>query len=119
MQVVVSVCDGASCNRLFQKMNTHQMGKGTPNTFQPGRASCDNPFVYGRKIWFMSDPAHWVKKVVTHWEKSKPGGCRYLVVPDFLVQLVLAHTQREGAKGGRGGGAGEGARRMPGRFCAL
>ena len=92
VRVVVCICDGASCNRLFQKMNTHQMGKGTPNTFQPGKAWCPNPYVRGErdpKIWFMSDPAHWIKKVVTHWEKSKPNGPRYLRVPDFLVQLVL------------------------------
>lgn len=89
VQVVVSVCDGASPNRLFQKLNTHKMGKGTPNVFQPGQAYCPNPYVPGRKIWFMSDPAHWIKKIVTHWEKSRPSGCRYLVVPDFLVQLVL------------------------------
>ena len=66
VRTVVSICDGASCNRLFQKMNTHKMGKGTPNTFQPGRAWCRNPFVRDEKepkIWFMSDPAHWVKNV--------------------------------------------------------
>ena len=77
VRTVVCVCDGASCNRLFQKMNTHQMGKGTPNTFCSGCAWCPNPYVTGEqdpKIWFMSDPAHWVKKVVTHWEKSKPNG---------------------------------------------
>ena len=41
---------------------------------------------------FMSDPAHWVKKVVTHWEKSKRDGkpgARYLRIPDHLVQPVL------------------------------
>ena len=91
VRVVVSICDGASCNRLFQKMNTHQMGRRTPNTFQPGQAWCPNPFVdeENAKIWFMSDPAHWIKKVVTHWEKSKYGGPRHLLIPDFLVQLVL------------------------------
>jgi len=43
-------------------------------------------------MWFMSDPAHWVKKVVTHWEKSKRDGkpgARYLRIPDHLVQPVL------------------------------
>ena len=90
VRIVVSICDGASCNRLFQKMHTHQMGRRTPNAFQPGRAWCPNPFIKGAKIWFMSDPAHWIKKVVTHWEKSKPGGVRYLRIPDFLVQLVLS-----------------------------
>ena len=37
----------------------------------------------------MSDPGHWIKKVVTHWEKSKPDGCRFIRIPDFLVQLIL------------------------------
>ena len=89
--VVVSICDGASCNRLFQKMNTHNMGKGTPNTFRTGCTWARNPFRRSRKIFFMSDPAHWIKKVVTHWEKStaKAGAARYLVLPDFIVQLIL------------------------------
>ena len=97
VRVVVNICDGASCNRLFQKMNTHRMGRGTPNVYQAGRAWCRNPFVRPTaadpepKIWFMSDPAHWVKKVVTHWEKSKPDGSRHLILPDFLVQLILQH----------------------------
>ena len=33
-----------------------------------------------------------MKKVVTHWEKSKQGGkpgARHLRIPDHLVQLVL------------------------------
>ena len=90
--VVVNISDGASCNRLVQKMCTHNLGKGTHNKYQPGKAWCFNPFVPGgrRKLWFMSDPAHWVKKVVTHWEKSKAGGTRHLQIPDYLVQLVLS-----------------------------
>ena len=106
VHIVVSICDGASCNRLFQKMNTHQMGKGTPNHFQPGRCWCSNPFVEDAKIFFMSDPAHWIKKVVTHWEKSKRGGARHLLVPDFLIQLILArcpppapHQQQQPERG--------------------
>ena len=89
--IVVNISDGASCNRLFQKMCTHDMHKGSPNDYQPGQAWCFNPFIPGgrRKIWFMSDPAHWVKKVVTHWEKSRPGGARHLRIPDHLVQVVL------------------------------
>ena len=92
--IVVNISDGASCNRLFQKMNTHRLGKGTGNVYQPGKAWCINPYVPGHttKMWFMSDPAHWVKKVVTHWEKSKQGGkpgARHLRIPDHLVQLVL------------------------------
>jgi len=89
IRVVVNISDGASCNRLFQKMCTHKLGKGTRNDYQPGKAWCYNPFVKGAKIWFMSDPAHWVKKVVTHWEKSKPGGARHLKIPDYLVQIIL------------------------------
>jgi hypothetical protein len=92
--IVVNISDGASCNRLFQKMNTHRLGKGTGNIYQSGKAWCINPYIPGHttKMWFMSDPAHWVKKVVTHWEKSKQGGkpgARYLRIPDHLVQLVL------------------------------
>jgi len=92
--IVVNISDGASCNRLFQKMNTHKLGKGTGNAYQRGKAWCINPFVPGHKtkMWFMSDPAHWVKKVVTHWEKSKHNGkpgARYLRIPDHLIQVVL------------------------------
>ena len=89
--IVVNISDGASCNRLFQKMCTHRLNKGTSNTYQSGKAWCINPFVPGgrMKLWFMSDPAHWVKKVVTHWEKSKVGGTRHLQIPDHLVQVVL------------------------------
>ena len=71
-------------------MCTHNLGKGTPNQYQPGKAWCYNPFLPGRrKLWCMSDPAHWVKKVVTHWKKSRPGGTRHLQIPEHLVQLVL------------------------------
>ena len=91
--IVVNISDGASCNRLMQKMNTHRLGKGTGNIYQSGKAWCINPYIPGHttKMWFMSDPAHWVKKVVTHWEKSKQGGkpgARYLRIPDHLVQLT-------------------------------
>ena len=75
IRTVVCICDGASCNRLFQKMNTHNMGKGTPNAFQPGCAWCRNPFVRSEpepKIWFMSDPAHWVKKVRCFQRSNSP-----------------------------------------------
>ena len=92
--IVATISDGASCNRLHQKMNTHQLGKGTGTVYQSGKAWCINPYVPGHKtkIWFMSDPAHWVKKVVTHWEKSSRGGkpgARYVRIPDHLVQPVL------------------------------
>mmetsp|Transcript_9865 Transcript_9865/g.23974 ORF Transcript_9865/g.23974 Transcript_9865/m.23974 type:complete len:154 (+) Transcript_9865:977-1438(+) len=75
VRIVATVCDGASCNRLFQKINTHNMGRGTANRFEAGprpgkgRAWCENPYVDSpdedSKIWFMSDPSHWVKKVVS------------------------------------------------------
>jgi hypothetical protein len=45
--VVVNISDGASCNRLVQKMCTHNLGKGTHNRYQPGKAWCFNPFVPG------------------------------------------------------------------------
>ena len=52
-----------------------------------GRAWCENPYVDSpdedSKIWFMSDPSHWVKKVVMHWEKSVAGSVRRdLRIPD-------------------------------------
>eukprot|EP00966_Prymnesium_polylepis_P080963 1875535-Prymnesium_polylepis.1 len=38
----------------------------------------------------MSDPSHWVKKIVTHWEKSASGSMtRELRIPDHLVQMIL------------------------------
>eukprot|EP00966_Prymnesium_polylepis_P131028 3030530-Prymnesium_polylepis.1 len=33
VRTVAGVCDGASVNRLFQKMNTSGQGRGTPNAF--------------------------------------------------------------------------------------
>ena len=38
----------------------------------------------------MSDPSHWVKKIVTHWEKSASGSMTHeLRIPDHLVQMIL------------------------------
>ena len=38
----------------------------------------------------------WYMQVVTHWEKSKPNGCRFLRIPDFLVQMVLVRCPPSG-----------------------
>jgi hypothetical protein len=96
LQVVAAICDGAGCNRLFQKMCVIGEGaRGIPNAFTPNRSAwCWNPWALDpqAKIFFISDPSHFIKKVVNHWEKSASSGTRrHLRVPEFIMQAILKH----------------------------
>jgi hypothetical protein len=94
LQVLTAVCDGAGCNRLWQKMQSLGRGaRGTPNHFVKRMAWCWNIWVPGAKIFLISDPAHMVKKSRSNFYKSKtgPGATRTLLVPAFLVLMILRH----------------------------
>jgi hypothetical protein len=58
LQVVCSICDGAGCNRLFQKMCVlPAAARGMPNRFEPKRSAwCHNPWASdpNAKIFLMS-----------------------------------------------------------------
>jgi hypothetical protein len=87
--VAAAVCDGASVNRLFIKMNTSDLGRDTPNHFV--QSWCRNLVHPNRKLFFISDPAHALKKPANNWEKSlREGlGARNLLLPDPLVRALL------------------------------
>uniref|UniRef100_A0A7S3AN39 Uncharacterized protein n=1 Tax=Haptolina ericina TaxID=156174 RepID=A0A7S3AN39_9EUKA len=42
-----------------------------------------------RKLFFISDPAHALKKPANNWEKSTELGCRNLLLPDPIVRAIL------------------------------
>ena len=74
--------------------------RGTPNEFEPGRSAwCRNPWAAdrGAKIFFMSDPSHFIKKIVNHWEKSgepkraTSNTTRHMFVTDFILNEVLQY----------------------------
>ena len=88
--IVAAICDGAGCNRLFQKMQTSDLRKSSPDTFVS--SWCFNKVAddMDAKIFFISDPSHFIKKCCNHWEKSKDlPGSRSLALPDLLVQQLL------------------------------
>lgn len=87
VSVAAAVCDGASANRLLIKMNTSDLGEGTPNHFM--QAWCTNLVQPWRKLFFISDPAHALKKPANNWEKSTELGCRNLLLPDPIVRAIL------------------------------
>ena len=54
------------------------------------QAWCWNMCKRGAKIYFIPDPAHFLKKGVNNLEKSHvPSGTRELYIPEPLVKLTL------------------------------
>ena len=82
------LCDGAGANRLFIKCNTSNLGLGTPNHFQ--QAWCWNRCRKRGRIFFIPDPAHFLKKAVNNLEKSwVANGTREMWIPKTLVDVIL------------------------------
>ena len=104
VQVVAAVCDGAGCNRLFQKMAVVGVGaRGTSDEFIQGvSAWCHNPWAreIGARIFLISDPSHFIKKIVNNFEKSsaRAGTTRNLNIPNFIIQELLQHYPPPGNK---------------------
>ena len=92
VSVAAAVCDGASANRLFIKMNTTDLEKDTPNHFM--QAWCPNLVQPWRKLFFISDPAHALKKPANNWEKSTELGCRNLLLPEPIVRAILSQVHQ-------------------------
>ena len=92
VSVAAAVCDGASANRLFIKMNTTDLEKDTPNHFM--QAWCPNLVQPWRKLFFISDPAHALKKPANNWEKSTELGCRNLLLPEPIVRAILSQVNQ-------------------------
>ena len=94
ISVVAAVCDGASVNRLMIKMNTSDLSRDTPNHFI--RSWCMNMVEPWRKLFFVSDPAHALKKPTNNWETSHEGKSakRCMRIPDPLVQAILKQVHQ-------------------------
>ena len=92
ISVVGATCDGGSANRLMMKMNTSDLGYGTPNHFI--QAWCWNFVEPWRKLWFISDPSHCHKKPANNWEKSGEGDTftKLMMMPEPIVEAVLSQV---------------------------
>jgi hypothetical protein len=68
-RTVAAVADGASVNRLMQKMNATQDERGSSDIFVS--AEIENDFeADGSKIYIISDISHLIKKWCNHLENS-------------------------------------------------
>ena len=66
---MAAVADGASVNRLMQKMNATQDERGSSDIFVS--AEIENDFeADGSKIYIISDISHLIKKWCNHLENS-------------------------------------------------
>ena len=92
LTVVASISDGASTNRLMQKMNVSDLSRGTPNHFV--RAWCRNRLEPRKKIFFLSDPSHLIKKAMNNWESSCEGGTKDMWMPEPLVDAILSQVEQ-------------------------
>ena len=99
VRVVAAVADGASINRLMQKMNATQEVRGSHDVFKS--AEVENPFEdEGCKIYLISDVSHLIKKMCNHLEnsdvRSRPTPripCRRSCQPPSLPPLALLTVQ--------------------------
>lgn len=101
--VVAAVCDGASTNRLLIKMNTAHDGRGSPNHYK--RCWCRNPAMPWLKLFFISDPAHCLKKPANNWETSHVGesGKRGMWLTSVHVEAILSQVKQAGADAHKAG----------------
>jgi len=92
LETVAAICDGASVNRLFIKMNTSDLKRGTPNHFI--QAWCWNQVRPRRKLFFIADPAHGLKKPANNWEKSHVSDehGNHMYMPEPFVHAILSQV---------------------------
>ena len=101
LQVLVAVCDGAGCNRLWMKMQS--MGpraRNTPNAFSPGMESVLNRWGPPDSVIFLiSDPSHGGKKARNNLNSSGAlaDTTKNMRVPAWLLIAVLSFFQPVGA----------------------
>ena len=94
LTIVAAVCDGAGCNRLFQKIQTSNLKRGLKNnTFD--RAWCHNKASddLEARVYFMSDPSHLIKKYCNHIEKSFESSSRRLRLPYVFGAASIAEPR--------------------------
>ena len=75
MRTVAAVADGASVNRLMQKMNATQATRGSADIFHSAEVENDIE-ADGSKIYLISDVSHLIKKWCNHLENSDVSGRR-------------------------------------------
>jgi len=100
VRVIATVSDGASAFRLQQKKATSGKGRGTANIFVSSERFDDTR--PDSVINMMSDISHLIKKAVTILHTSSPTSkSRFLMIPDYLVQIVFSTRPFPGQPAGR------------------
>jgi hypothetical protein len=100
VRVIATVSDGASAFRLQQKKATSGQGRGTANIFVSSERFDDTR--PDSVINMMSDISHLIKKAVTILHTSSPTSkSRFLMIPDYLVQIVFSTRPFPGQPAGR------------------
>lgn len=97
----VTTCDGASTFRLMQKINSSGQGRGTSNDFVTSAVPNDVEDDPKAELYMSSDVSHHAKKVVGNAHSSAADNTsRDMLLPDYLVQMVLASHPHPGRQPG-------------------